>query len=99
VCAGGDNIQDPFNLVGRGDPLEAASLLVTAGHVLPDAAVHAVSGAARAVLGLPAVSVAPGSVADLVALPARSAREAVAFAPAQRLVLRAGRVVAGAAPR
>ena len=75
----------------------AASLLVAAGHVLPDAALAAVSGAARAVLGLPAVAVAVGSPADLVALPARSAREAIAFAPADRVVLRAGLVVSGGA--
>jgi cytosine deaminase len=29
VCAGGDNLQDPFNPMGRADPLEAANLLVT----------------------------------------------------------------------
>jgi cytosine deaminase len=32
LAAGGDNVQDPFNPMGRGDPLETASLLVTAGH-------------------------------------------------------------------
>ena len=47
VAAGGDNLQDPFNLVGRGDPLEAASLLVAAGHLLPEEALAAVSGSAR----------------------------------------------------
>ena len=31
VAAGGDNIQDPFNPLGRADPLEAASLFVSAG--------------------------------------------------------------------
>ena len=35
VAGGGDNLQDPFNLMGRGDPFETASLLVTAGHLLP----------------------------------------------------------------
>ena len=52
VAAGGDNLQDPFNLVGRGDPLEAASLLVAAGHLLPEEALAAVSGSARAAMGL-----------------------------------------------
>src|SRR5690606_29576284 len=32
VAAGADNIADPFNPMGRADPLETASLLVTAGH-------------------------------------------------------------------
>ena len=35
VAAGADNVQDPFNLVGRSDPLETAALLVMAGHELP----------------------------------------------------------------
>jgi cytosine deaminase len=32
VAAGADNLQDPFNLVGRGDPLEIASLLMISAH-------------------------------------------------------------------
>ena len=40
VTAGGDNLQDPFNTVGRADPLETASLMIVtahldAGHRLP----------------------------------------------------------------
>ena len=95
VAAGADNLQDPFNLVGRGDCLETASLMVMAGHQLPDDAYHAVSGAARAALGLQAAGVVPGAVADLVLVAAGSVREAVAFAPFGRTVLRAGRVVSG----
>ena len=30
VAAGADNLQDPFNPVGRGDPLETAGLMVMA---------------------------------------------------------------------
>ena len=42
VAAGADNLQDPFNPVGRGDPLETAALMVMAGHLLPaDAYSHA----------------------------------------------------------
>ena len=48
LAAGADNLQDPFNLVGRGDCLETASLMVMAGHLLPDDAYHCVAGAARA---------------------------------------------------
>ncbi len=95
VAAGADNLQDPFNLVGRGDCLETASLMVMAGHQLPDDAYHAVSGAARRALGLPAAGVVPGAVADLVLIAAGSVREAVAFAPLGRTVLKAGRVVSG----
>lgn len=95
VAAGADNLQDPFNLVGRGDCLETASLMVMAGHQLPDDAYHAVSGAARRALGLQTAGLSPGDVADLVLLPATSAREAVAFGPAGRVVVRNGVVVAG----
>lgn len=95
VAAGADNLQDPFNLVGRGDCLETASLMVMAGHLLPDDAFHCVANAARAALGLPAAGAVAGAVADLVLVPAASVREAVAFGPAGRTVIRAGQVVAG----
>jgi cytosine deaminase len=93
VAGGGDNLQDPFNLVGRGDPLETAALLVMAGHLLPDRAYHAVSAAGRAVLDLPPVSVEPGAPAELLVIRAESTREAVATAPADRVVIHRGRVV------
>ncbi len=35
LAAGADNLQDPFNVVGRGDPFETAALLVMAGHLTP----------------------------------------------------------------
>ena len=94
VAAGSDNLQDPFNPVGRADPLEAASLLVVAGHVLPDAAFGAVTSAARALMGRAAVAIEPGAAADLLASKAPTVRAAGAGAPADRVVLRAGRVVA-----
>lgn len=95
VAAGGDNLHDPFNVMGRGDPLEAASLCVTAGHLSPEVAMEAVSTVGRRVLGLPAAGIAVGAAAELVALPARSVREAIGFAPGSRIVVHAGRVVSG----
>jgi len=94
VAGGGDNLQDPFNLMGRGDPFETASLLVTAGHVPPDAALAHVSEQARDVMGLPAAGARPGAVADFVAVAAGSARQAIAAAPGTRLTFKAGRLVA-----
>jgi cytosine deaminase len=94
VAAGADNLQDPFNLVGRADPLETAALLVMAGHLTPDDAYHAVSTASRAAMGLEPVVVAPGSPAELLAVPAASLREAIAAAPAGRVVIHRGRIVA-----
>jgi cytosine deaminase len=94
VAAGGDNLQDPFNPMGRADPLETASLLVIAAHLLPAEALRAVNETGRTVLGLPQVSVNVGCPADLVALRAGSDNGAVASASPERLVFRGGRVVA-----
>jgi cytosine/creatinine deaminase len=93
VAAGGDNVQDPFNPMGRGDPLETASLLVTAGHVEPDDAYAAVSATARAILGLPEVRLAPGHPAELLAIRATSVQDAIATSNPERLVVHQGRVV------
>jgi cytosine deaminase len=81
VAAGADNLQDPFNPVGRGDPLETAGLMIMTTHVLPDDALHMVTAAARMAMGL-----APSD--DVVAVRACSAREAIAFGPADRVVVR-----------
>jgi cytosine deaminase len=94
VAAGGDNVQDVFNLMGRGDPLETAGLLVTAGHLSVEQAYALVSRQARAVLGLPTVDVAAEDPADLLAVAAGSLREAVATAPEDRMVFAGGRLVA-----
>ncbi len=90
VAAGADNLQDPFNLVGKGDPLETAALMVMAGHLLPADAYATCSTAARRALGLATNDIKAGGTADLVAIRAGSLREAVAFQPSDRLVIRAG---------
>jgi cytosine deaminase len=94
VAAGADNVQDPFNLVGRGDPLETAALMVMAGHLSPMEAYAAVSSASRAALGLPPVTIAPGDPAELLAIRAGGLREAIAVGPQGRIVVHEGRVVA-----
>ena len=94
VAAGGDNVQDPFNPMGRSDPFETAALLVMAAHQRPDEAFAMVSDEARRALGLPMVDLYVGAVADLVAVESTSIREAVAEAPAARRVFRGGREVA-----
>lgn len=96
VAAGADNVQDPFNLVGRSDPLETAALMVLAGHRLPADAYDMVSNISRQVMGLPAVNFEPGDPADMVAIDAPSLRGAVADAPMSRRVYRRGRLVAKA---
>ena len=96
VAAGADNVQDPFNLVGRSDPLETAALMVMAGHRLPADAYDMVSNVARRVMGLDPVNFEPGDPADLMAIDAPSLRGAVADAPMSRRVYRRGRLVASA---
>ena len=96
VAAGADNVQDPFNLVGRSDPLETAALMVMAGHRQPADAYAMVSNTARRVMGLAPVNFEPGDPADVVAIDAPSLRGAVADAPMSRRVYRHGRLVATA---
>jgi cytosine deaminase len=93
VAAGGDNVQDPFNPMGKADPLEAASLLVTAGHLDVAVAFEAVSASARRVMGLDAQGITEGAPADLVAVPGQTLRGAMAEADPRRVVVRRGEVV------
>jgi cytosine deaminase len=96
VAAGADNVQDPFNLVGRSDPLETAALMVMAGHQLPEAAYDLVSTNVRKAIGLEPVTIETGSPADLLAIDAPSIRGAIADAPMSRRVFKGGRLVASA---
>ncbi|MGA1828701.1 amidohydrolase family protein [Microbacterium sp.] len=93
VAAGADNVRDPFNPVGRCDPLETASLLVTAAHLTPQEALTAVTGGARDVMGLAPAGPRVGARADLLAIEATNVGEAVAFASSARFVFRAGILV------
>lgn len=90
VAAGADNLQDPFNPVGRGDCLETASLMVMVGHLLPHEAYTTVSTAARTAMGLSAAGTEIGMAADLVIIPVSTTREAIAFAPSGRTVVCGG---------
>lgn len=93
VAAGADNVQDPFNPVGRSDAFETASLLVTAGHLTPREAWDMVTAGARSVMGLPPAGPHVGGRAELLAVPAQSLTEAIAVAPADRLVIHGGQLV------
>jgi cytosine deaminase len=94
VAGGADNLQDPFNTVGRGDPLETAALLVMAGHLSPEEAYRAVSTDARRAMGLEPVTIEVGAPAELLAVHAATLREAVASAPTSRMVFHRGELVA-----
>lgn len=93
VAAGWDNLQDPFNPMGRGDCLETAALMAMAGHLLPADAYHSVSNAGRHLMGLPDAGTEVGQSADLVLVPERTVRAAIAGAPRRRVVVRRGEVV------
>ncbi len=91
VAAGADNLQDPFNPMGRACPFETASLMVLAAHDLPHVAWASVSTDARKVLGLQTGGLTVGAPADLLAVPGDSLRGAMAEGPGNRRVVRAGR--------
>ena len=95
VCAGADNLQDPFNPVGRGDPLETAALMIMAAHLLPAEALHSVSTASRLAMGMTPTFPLSG---DFVAVRAATVREAIAFGPPDRIVVRNGYLVSGELP-
>ena len=92
LAGGGDNVQDPFNAVGRADPLETASLLVTAGHLTAAEAYRAVSAGARTAMCLPEVRLEAGQPAEILAVRAGSLKQALAD-PTDRIVIHRGQVV------
>lgn len=91
VAAGADNLQDPFNPVGRACPFETAGLMVMASHLLPHEAWSSVSTESAKATGLTPVELEVGSRAHLVAARADTMREAIAFGPTDRIVWRHGR--------
>ena len=93
VAAGADNVQDPFNLLGRSDPLETAALLVMAAHELPEDAYKMVSINAREAMGLEKADLSPGSLADFIAIDSPSIRGAMAEAPMSRKIFKEGEMV------
>lgn len=93
VAGGGDNARDPFNPLGRFDPLETASLLVLAGHLAPHGAYDAVSRAARWAMGLSPASLESGSPAELLVVRAGTIEEAIADGRADRMVFHQGKVI------
>jgi cytosine deaminase len=90
VAAGADNLQDPFNPMGRACPFETASLMVLVAHDLPHVAWESVSAASRRVLGLHGGVIEAGAPADLVAVRGASLRQAIAEGPSPRRVFRRG---------
>jgi len=94
VAAGADNVRDPFCSMGRLDALETAALLVMTAHLSPAEAWELCTTGGRAALGLPPVTLAPGSPAELLAVEGASLADAMAGAGERRIVVHQGRIVA-----
>ena len=94
VCAGADNLRDPFNPLGRADPLESAALSVLAAHQSPADSIDLVTGDVRRVLGLEQAGPAVGARADFLAVRGADTVDVIATAPADRVVIVGGTVVA-----
>lgn len=92
VAFGADNLQDPFNPIGRGDPLESAGLAILTSHLLPNDAFDSVSTVARQVMGLATAGPHVGATANLMLTQAGSTREAIANTPPRNLVLYKGQI-------
>lgn len=93
VAAGGDNLQDPFNPMGRGDPLETASLMVMAAHCSPEQAMDMVTSSAYSTIHQRPHSISVGERADFIAVRASSVREVIAMGPPDRNVVYGGVVI------
>jgi cytosine deaminase len=93
VAAGADNLQDPFNLVGRGDPLEIASLLMVSAQATAPQALHMISTHAHQAVHGVTSSLSVGAPADFTAIPATNIRESIAMGPPDRIVVYGGVVI------
>ena len=91
VRLGTDNIRDWFFPFGDGDMLETARIAAIAAHLDDEAQLIAAICDGRG-------TIEEGSVADLVLLRVSSFDDALAQRPAERMVFKAGRQVAGPAP-
>ncbi|WP_375496788.1 amidohydrolase family protein [uncultured Jatrophihabitans sp.] len=94
VAAGGDNLRDAFHPVGRGDALEVGALMVTDGHLSVSDALRTLTEGGRAALRREPVAIEAGARADLVAVRAVDANEALGAASPDRFVWSGGRLVA-----
>ena len=92
MAVGADNLQDPFNPIGRGDPLESAGLAILSAHLLPQDAFASVTSTARSVIGLTSAGPQVGARADLMLTGAGSVREAIANMPIRTLVFYKGQI-------
>ncbi|HEY7059899.1 MAG TPA: amidohydrolase family protein [Chloroflexota bacterium] len=100
VCCASDNIQDPFNPYGNGDPLLAAlvaGLALRIGSPADQAALlDSITVAGASAMGLEDYGLRPGARADLVALACATPGNVIAEQPTRKLVVLGGRCMPSA---
>lgn len=96
VAFASDNMEDPFHPWGNGDLLQVASLALYAGHMGYGDSEKVL----RAIAEIPGqfargagYGLRPGNPAEMVVLRASSAHEAMARLPAERAVIRQGKLI------
>ena len=99
IFCGNDNIRDSWSPFGTGDLLERANIAARQQNLVSDSELHAalnlVTGAGAQVIGLKDYGLAPGHRADFVLLEAPAVPETIASPPRNRVVYKAGELVAG----
>ncbi|HEX2134367.1 MAG TPA: amidohydrolase family protein [Microvirga sp.] len=97
VCAGSDGIRDSWSPYGNADMLERAMLIGLRNNLRRDdeigMALEACTHGGAAALALPDYGIGEGCVADLLLVPGEVPAEAVVTRPANRTVVKNGRVV------
>jgi cytosine/creatinine deaminase len=94
VCAGSDNVGDPFQPWGDYDPLRSAALCAEVAHIdTPETAFALCSSAVASAFALPDYGIATGNRADCSLLEASSVRAALAESPLRSHVFFAGRLI------
>ncbi len=97
VCAGSDNVQDPFNPFGSYDPLQTANFAAHTAHLTGTnelrACLEMVTNRAARALGLDSCGLRAGAPADLLVLSAFDVQEAVTAPPSRLGTFKNGRVI------
>jgi cytosine deaminase len=97
VCAGSDNVQDPFQPIGNYNLLNAANLVTMACHMTHDGGIlqafEMISSNAAHALNLPKPEIKVSAIADLIVLEVDSARQAVREIANCFMTIKAGKVL------
>ena len=97
VCAGSDNVQDPFHPIGNYSLLSAANLVTMASHLTHDAGItqafEMISSNAALALKLEQPKIVEGAIADLIVVEASSALQAVREISSCTITIKAGKLL------